>query len=44
MPVIEYRYGSWKELTNRKKAKKEYWINKGCSIWKAEKLLFRYGY
>jgi len=28
----------------RRKAKKLYWMNKGCSEWKAESLLQRYGY
>ena len=28
----------------RRKAKKTYWINKGCSESKAESLLYRYGY
>lgn len=28
----------------RKELKRQYWLNKGCSVWKAEELLERYGY
>ncbi len=44
MPVISsYGYG-WKEAFKRRKAKKAYWMKKGCTEWKAGKLLYRYGY
>ena len=31
-------------ICERKKRKLKYWLNKGCSEWKAEKLLYRYGW
>ena len=43
MPVVFTGYGYINKVKARK-AKKEYWIKKGCTEWKAEKLLFRYGY
>jgi len=42
MPVYGWIYK--KSKSQRRKAKKQYWINKGCSERKAESLLFRYGY
>ena len=44
MPIgtLDYKFVNTK--TERRKAKKAYWINKGCSERKAEDLLFRYGY
>ncbi len=44
MPVFEKSYKTWAEIADRRQAKKEYWMKKGCSERKAESLLFRYGY
>ncbi len=37
-------YCNCKEHSDMRKKKKEYWMDKGCSESKAEKLLFRYEY
>ena len=43
MPVLYYS-GNYKLQSERKKDKVKYWMNKGCSKNKAEKLVERYGY
>ena len=39
-----YNSNNWKIRTDRRKKKLKYWMDKGCTKWKAEKLLYRYGY
>ena len=46
MPVYgdDYSNKLYLEKCKKRKLKKAYWINKGCSERKAEVLLFRYGF
>ena len=42
--IVNYSIELYLDECERRKKKLKYWINKGCTEWKAEKLLYRYGY
>lgn len=44
MPLYYSGYTFEMNKADRRKKKKAYWMDKGCSERKAEKLLYRYGY
>ena len=42
--IGSYNISSYLMRCERRKKKLKYWMNKGCTYWKAQKLLERYGY